>query len=265
MTPQWFVARFVRDLRRGEQQNIGVILFQGGKFFARFLGEAPDAPEAIDGRRIRGVGAAHENYKAWVHFWRQTASRGNMEKLLSRRAGDNYFVEAGGRQIAGHQTEPAVLLHELYSELVSPSEPSELTPTPAEVSVKSDFASIFRAVGEQFSVRSDFTLELADDSLFFEYAVEAHETFLFSTVTLNGNPMRTWKAVHSAVYSVEAAQEARRPAYALVTESDPGPEAGKQMRRLENRLKGNVIKTESPELQAERIVAMISAPQLRLR
>jgi len=250
----WLIAKYMPDLRRREPQNIGVILFEGGSALARFVAEDPASLE-IDGRTARPMFSSWENYCDWVHFWRSSMGSGP-EKLLSRRAGENYFLERGGQVLAGAERDPRQLLDELYSMLVSevvdeaPALPIEIDPIDV----------LFRDVANSIAVVAPFTVELSYDELTFDFAIKTDRTHLFKRVILNGNPKKTWEAVHGAVYSVESvAQSAIYQPHVLVAERDPGPSRDKQMKVLEHRVPGMLRKTTGGEDDRDWLLNLASA------
>jgi hypothetical protein len=217
-------------------------LVHDGQVLTKFLGESPEDPTNIDGRRIRATGADPDNYKAWVHYWRETALRQRFEKLKARRSDDNYFVEPAGRVLAGEVVDPQTFLADLYQQLVAPPDGSE---APRQERQERPFEKIFAAVADQFETVPDYTIDINDDHLRFDYGVRSKELFLFRTLSLNGNREKTWDAVHTAIYAVAAAREAAQRAFAVVAETDPGPDGPKQMRQLERQLKAGVVKVNA--------------------
>ena len=251
---EWLIAKYMPDLRRREPQNIGVVLFAGGSALARFVAEDPASLD-IDGRIARPRFGSWENYCDWVHFWRSSLA-GGPEKLLARRAGENYFLERGGQLLAGADRDPRQLLDELYSMLVdeidveAPALPTEIDPIDI----------LFREVASRLSVVTPYVVDLSYDELTFDFAIEAEKTHLFKRVVLNGNPKKTWEAVHGAVYSVESV--ARSPGYephVLVVEREPGPSREKQLKTLEHRVPQMLRKTTGGDIDREWLLSLASA------
>lgn len=115
MTQQWLLAKYVRDLRRREPRNVGIILFTGTQVHARFLAEID--PDNVDGRSTKWAGSTN-NYRAWVHYWRTASPSKSPAELVSHTSADNYYLEHGGQVLAGPERDPEQFLNELYQELV---------------------------------------------------------------------------------------------------------------------------------------------------
>ncbi len=105
---QWFVAKYVPDLVRGEPRNIGVILrlFEGVLKY-RFWSIPPFVRDPT-------------TYLAWVDYWTATMEKHQAKSLHwlpKRRAGDTFYIEqAGAKLITGE-----VDFEALYARLVDPS------------------------------------------------------------------------------------------------------------------------------------------------
>jgi hypothetical protein len=251
---EWLIAKYMPDLRRREPQNIGVVLFSGSSVLARFVAEDP-ATLMIDGRTARPMFGSWENYCDWVHFWRSSLGNG-AERLLARRAGENYFLERGGQLLAGAERDPRQLLDELYSMLVGEIDPEEIPvlaePDPIDV--------LFRDVADTVAVVTPYVVDLSYDELTFDFAIEADKTHVFKRVILNGNPKKTWEAVHGAVYSVESVsqREIYQP-HILVVEKDPGPSRDKQMRTLEHRVPHMLRRTTGDQHDRDWLLSLVAA------
>lgn len=100
MNTKWLLAKYVRDLRRREPVNVGVIVFAHGEIAARFVGETDG--KAIDGRRTRGF-ADPENYRAWVAHWRRSIDeRWSISGFMTIRSPASFFLEFGGERLLGN-------------------------------------------------------------------------------------------------------------------------------------------------------------------
>ena len=75
MNATYLVAKCVPDLTRREPFNIGIMLYDEGRWFGRFVGEDP-ATGTIDRRRLRSRFSSQEAYIEWLHFWRKATERG---------------------------------------------------------------------------------------------------------------------------------------------------------------------------------------------
>jgi hypothetical protein len=125
---EWFVAKYVGDLRRQETKNVGVVVFSNGAIETRFLGEREDG--TIDGRSVRALGSI-EIYRAWVEHWRRLAiSADGSDALLSRRGSDNFFLDFGGERLLGPKHgDASELATELFEILVGEPGVSAAAPT----------------------------------------------------------------------------------------------------------------------------------------
>lgn len=253
MKTEWLVARYVRDLRRGEQRNIGVVLFHNGHAYMRFMAEDPAKPKGVDGHKMRGVVSSTDNYKDWVESWRyEVAERGTpIEELVARRAGDNYFLQRGGYALVDDERDPDALLDRLYTELVAPLPEAESD----ELSVAE---SVFEEVGQACHLEQQYELNLDPDRLLFEYAIPRSKPLLFRTCKLNSSPKKTWAAVHDAVYSVETANSSGlAESYVVAYESDPGDQVSRQRATLCSRLPERVIVVEDRSAAVRDLLALI--------
>jgi hypothetical protein len=251
---QWFVAKYMPDLRRREPRNVGVILFAGDRILSRFLGEDPRDPGKIDGRMIRHRVGSSDNYRDWIHFWR-TIAPGRPEQVLVRRPTDNYYVERGGQRLSASATEPEALLDRLYLQIVATDDGSEELP---EAPQTDPVAQLFESVASTLPYTKDYVVDLSDDEHVFDYAVKAvARVLLFRHVVLNGSIRKTWDAVHTAVAAVRDVTEAapvldeNPEPYVIVTKVDAGPGAPKQMRALEHKVGPRLRKTEGLDADRE--------------
>jgi hypothetical protein len=236
---EWFVAKYMSDLRRREPRNVGVILSSNGHLFCRFYGERPSGE--LDGRRMKGV-ASSDNYRDWVHYWRSIK---RVEGLrLVHGATDNYYLERGGQQIVGEPMEPAVLLEELYAQLVARhdnDEPERSDPV----------SELFAAVGQSAIVEPDPVIEIGLDVYPFDYGMPAAgRTLLFRRLAFNGSPRRTWDSLHAAADAVSQVADhlsGKYAPYVIGYEKDAGDELSKQVQALEKRLKGRFRRSRGLE------------------
>ena len=75
MNATYLVAKYIPDILRREPSNIGIMLYDEGKWFTRFLGEDPSTGD-LDGRRFRQKFSSQETYREWYHFWTKAIVRG---------------------------------------------------------------------------------------------------------------------------------------------------------------------------------------------
>ncbi len=134
MTTRFLIAKYVRDLRRREPENVGVVLAHQGVVLAKFQGQREDG--TIDGRFVR-VGSL-KAYKAWVHYCMSGIRAGKFDELTDAGSGpQNYLVERGGEYRTSNPSLAAEdLLAHLYASVVEPTEqtqdmsPPTAKPTP---------------------------------------------------------------------------------------------------------------------------------------
>lgn len=249
MAQRWLIAKYVRDLRRREPRNVGIILFSGDRVLARFLAEDPAEAEKIDGRAIRHQFGSPTNYRAWVHYWRSAAGSTPEAALLARAQTDNYYLERGGQLMAGPEFRAEELLDKLYSELIVDM-PIDVEEAPTALAGPLD--EFLSEPGEDVDIQRNVVLELDEnDQASFEYVLTAKRRVAIKVVTLNGQPRKTWEAVHAAAYAVQIASEVQAPdradPYAVIVESDPGPQKDRQVRVLESRLGSQRVRRATAE------------------
>jgi hypothetical protein len=258
---QWFLAKYMPDLRRREPKNVGVILFAGDRVLSRFLAEDVNDPSKIDGRTIRHKVGSPDNYRDWVHFWRATAA-GGPEQITARRPVDNYYLERGGQQLAGSASEPDELLTRLYAQLVA-------TPAVAEETIEEHLSDpvvqLFESVAPTLPFTQNYIVDLNYDEHVFDYAVKVGvRTLLFRHVVLNGNPKKTWDAVHTAGLAVRDVTDAASALsdnpdpYVIVAKRDAGPSAPKQMSALEHKVGNRLRKTAGPDADRDWLLQLVA-------
>ncbi len=234
MTTEWFVAKYIPDLRRREPRNIGVILVVDGVAHHKFVGDHSDRPLGVEGRNVAKMVASTENYKAWVEHWRIAADEQRVTDLLAKRTTDNYYVERGGFMLAGDAGSPGQILGRLFAMLVDE--------VPTEKQTKEDpWAGTRHAFGEVqsrgFEVMSNAEIEVECDRLFFHFDVRRNGArALFRLLKLNSDSSKTWRAVHETIYSIEAAAKIA-PSFALIMEHDAGEQVPAQKTVIKAKLR----------------------------
>ena len=103
MSTKYWIAKYVEDPLRNEPRNVGIVLEQGGRLSARFLGERDD--DTLDGRTIRAKFSHPNVYTQWHSYWRKQITSGDIQELL-RRSTSNYFVVEGG-EVSDVGSDPA--------------------------------------------------------------------------------------------------------------------------------------------------------------
>jgi hypothetical protein len=257
---QWFIAKYMPDLRRREPRNVGIVLFAGDRMLSRFLGEDTCDSGKIDGRSIRHKVGSSDNYRDWVHFWR-TAAAGGPDQIITRRPADNYYLERGGQQLAGGAAEPEALLSRLFAQLVADVE--EPTEEETEERRADPVVQLFESVAITLPFTQNYVVDLNYDEHVFDYAVKTERTtLLFRHVVLNGNPKKTWDAVHTAAFATQEVAEAAHhlaehlEPYVIVAKRDAGPGAPKQMRALEHKVGGRLRQAAGAQEDRDWLMAL---------
>jgi hypothetical protein len=118
MTVEWVVLKFIRDLRRQEPENVGVILLSESGARLRVRGIGPQG--RVSSQSLRWAGDA-TNLEQWFRYWewRVAQPKTTASDLLHERAGDNYLVTYGGQLVLGEDRDPDAFVDELYQTLVA--------------------------------------------------------------------------------------------------------------------------------------------------
>ena len=240
---EWYVAKYMSDLRRREPRNVGVILSVDGRLSARFQGERDDGE--LDGRRARMVGSL-DNYRDWVHYWRTFRLAADLP--LVRRATDNYYLERGGQQLAGTAIDSDAFLSQLFFQLVGMREVDEFERAPDPV------YQLFESL-PNVDVQVDPFIEIEADVYPFDYAVESSgKLLLFRKVAFNGSERKTWDAVHAAGEAVTKVADHLKKThapYVIGFDKDPSGLVDRQKHALKKRIKNRFH--ESAGLAADRL------------
>lgn len=262
MKVEWLVAKYMPDLRRREPRNVGVILCVGDQVLSRFVGERPDGK--IDGRVARGTVEAAENYKAWVSYWKRSASQLTDPTLsaldLQPRVADNYFLEFGGERLVGAElTEASALLADLYEILVEPSQPS------VALGVAELAERVIKRAGLSAAVETNKRLDIptarASDAFFFDYAYQNGKLNLMQRLTLVPEDKGAWKDVHNAAWTFrEIATNFTDPfsLIALVRVPEPAEDTHRQL-ALVGEL-ATVVNVQDEEPAALQLRSLVGLP-----
>lgn len=234
MNFQWYVAKYVGDLRRREPRNFGLILIADDEVYFRFMGENEDG--SIDGRRVRWA-QSPETYKAWVTYWKSSIRRDNEELISSSRADDdNYYLEPSGKRIFGEQqADVNDFFDTLYSSLVE-------DPRPEDMSITQLSENVIRRLRIAMSVKKQwrYSPEDSSDEITFHYRYDNGVINLMQRVSLPYPDDRSWDNVHAAAWTLSHADKLKengktaRP-IALVKprkQSDDGEQLLRQLKTL---------------------------------
>lgn len=200
----WLLAKHVEDLRRREPRNVGVLLFSDQGVQGRFVGQRDDG--SIDGRTLSFGGPRLDNYKAWVAFWDDAASRHKADPralVVPPTPDASYFLEFGGEQLLG-PNDPATLLDQLFRSLVTA--PKE----PAKLSVKDRAEELFVELGIRGRVEVQPKVQRRHrgvlDVLRFDYRFDNGTPHFLQAVSASSED-KGWGAAHQAAYLFEKLHE----------------------------------------------------------
>jgi hypothetical protein len=114
VSTKWHLLKYVADLRRGENINVGIVLEHEGAHTMRFR-------DVENGNALRAAKSwcnEPKNYEQWIkHFKYHIAEYGTVE--IEPRAGENYRLVPSGEMASGG-VDPVALIDELYELLVTP-------------------------------------------------------------------------------------------------------------------------------------------------
>jgi hypothetical protein len=197
----WLVAKYMPDLRRREARNVGVIAIKDDQALGRFLGQA-DPNSQIDGRRTAGLIRSLPSYKAWVEYWtgaiEQSVSPKSIEELAACRVDDNYYLEFGGQQLFGADTDLPALLDELYSAIVEDVPAKQLSVTDLSERVLY-VAGLAERVTRDVTINS--SIDGTVDPLRFDYEYTNGRANLMQRISLVYPDDRSWKELHTAAWT----------------------------------------------------------------
>jgi hypothetical protein len=166
VTTQIFLARYVRDLDRGEAINVGVVVERGNSRRSRFLGQKQDSGK-IDGTHVRGKFEDFDLYRGWVNHWSALLLRANASELVSRRPFDHFVVELVSEIVFGDDQDLDALVEDRFAALVAgpPKEGSVSIADRLERHVKS------LGLGMRDGFKSDHLVRSLDGQDFFKFPV----------------------------------------------------------------------------------------------
>jgi hypothetical protein len=199
----------MKDLRRRETQNLGVIVFIDGRAYSRFAGRRDDG--SIDGRRVRAWGVDLIAYRTWVDYWIDLAEeRGldGVEELQEHISDANYYVEPGGERIIGAVDDPNSFADQLFKTLVA----EEVAAAPEDASVANLADTAFKRLHIRPYIVTNFevslTLKGGTPALIpfdYKYQRDSGPLHLMQNVALLGNAAKPWRSVDTALFFFEKA------------------------------------------------------------
>jgi hypothetical protein len=122
MSTRVLVAKYIRDPRRWEPINVGVVVVRDGEAQARFIGERE--PGAIDRRRLRYLVGDTEVFSEWVRYWRGALAEGaeGAAQILERTTPNYWVAEQGEVWFDGEDLPIDEVVRRYFGELVLRSE-----------------------------------------------------------------------------------------------------------------------------------------------
>lgn len=197
----FLVAKYLPDLERMEPQNIGVILWSGGRVATRFA-----SSDSL------GSGVDEENYARWIEYWERLASGSRIQlgsrsavtvktirflRELQRAQRGNYVLEEGGGILDPiDNIEQAAEF--LFARLVT-NRSGSVDKRPVVDNLKNDCEAVLREAGlassEHFVSNVAVPLQYGSVSkeLRFHYAMatNGHPKALFLRVRIDHEPSLT--------------------------------------------------------------------------
>jgi hypothetical protein len=260
MNAQWYLAKHVRDLARGEVENVGLVLVQDGHVLGRFRGER--AAGTVDLRTVRGFGLTPA-YREWVTYWRNSMQIGPdhfLSTCTHRSADDNYYLELAGEVVVGDAPARQFdMLEQLYSRLVASVDDEVQDEDPVTVSLRLAQARLPRPVQVEPTV--NVIHGDAIDTLVFDYRYDNGVPHFMRKVSVGKGGNTAWNNVHAAAWTFqtlshsedEDLREAR--CIALVRTPEQAAEFEPQYRLLEQY--GDLVSVANPDEAADRLVELL--------
>ena len=120
MRTRVLLAKYIRDPRRWEPINVGVIVVRGEQAQARFVGER-EGGGSIDGRKTRHVVGDTEVFSEWVRYWRHALERGEAGagEVLGRKTPNYWVAEQGEVWLDADEASLDELANRYFSDLVN--------------------------------------------------------------------------------------------------------------------------------------------------
>jgi hypothetical protein len=178
MHSTYLVAKYIRDRVRREPVNVGVMLYEGGQWTSRFIGE--DHSGELAGQRIRQFGSP-DAYREWHAFWVNALSKGVRDRdsgivvapddrafiaALCSHGRENFLVEEGRALVLPETVGDAYgMLSYLFDRIVGETPPDTDTVERRMSRVETKFGLRQR---EGWSRR--YTVRIAEQILSFPYA-----------------------------------------------------------------------------------------------
>jgi hypothetical protein len=199
MTTKVYVAKYVADPARWEPRNVGVLVDQGDKRAARFLGEDPSGK--VDGNKVRhAVGAPADVYRSWIKHWRKALvdGDGDPDRADQRRDIDTFFIQQAGEVLVEAASRSLDQVVEAYfRRLVHQEDPRDLELRAAVEKVLS-----LAALTDKLDFERDVEVKAEPGK-----TNEIQETFRFDYGRRNGHlivgqrvPLQIDAFVHDALY-----------------------------------------------------------------
>lgn len=191
-TPQYLLAKYIPDLRRGEPRNVGIVVWSDGNVEARFLGEKVSRPGEVDGRSVPAFVTSPPAYKQWIEYWRLQLGRESiipatggcpigrnrpefLSVLMAASKGNFVLVEGGFLLDPVAAEGVPALADYLYATLVDAPAPDD----PRDTTLDDIVSRILQRTGmtqdPNFHVRYELPCQIGDgreEKFNFDYAYE---------------------------------------------------------------------------------------------
>lgn len=125
MTTRIFVAKYIKDPRRWEPRNIGIMVVSDSACASRFLGEQQDG--TVHRTAVRYIVNDTATYRDWVMYWKRTLTPGTQGiNEIVQRTKTNYWIAEAGEVWVGDES-PDELVSIFYGDLITSVEEEEAT------------------------------------------------------------------------------------------------------------------------------------------
>ena len=211
-SPHWLVVKYMPDRRRREPRNVGVIVSDGRRIEARFLGE--DAAGELDLRRVPRWVKSRSTFRTWVRYLRDripAVSATDLGELIGVVSGSNYVVEPGGIELVpAAAPELSALRDELFTLLVSAD--ADVEELGSGVDLKAQCEQVLAPIITRYHINRDIRLpyyvdDRYEDPLRFHYGLKNGRWHYMRRVWLGTGDDRTWEQVHATRYVFQRLRE----------------------------------------------------------
>jgi hypothetical protein len=223
MTADWYLVKYVADVFKDEPRNIGVVVKNGDKSAARFVG---DIGGRFNRRTVKNIVASTETFAAWRDYLLHHLEGGTFDDAVERlrlRPLDNYRVEKRGVLHPPRDANFEAIANELFDELVTVPEPP--APNFKRVVNRILFEGLSLPPGQTIDQDVTFDVDLRGErhELVFDYRYVSGRTSLMERLSLAGHEGLTSGRVNDALFRIQNVATVVHNAIFLVF-YDPGRE-----------------------------------------